>query len=122
MSVIKFAVVLCFAAALVLLSNYPQLVTVHGAAPKVLPQIATGSGRAYTSHTAYVDSPRGTGCTSAGCHTSEMGMNYLSRRRSFGVRSTPAFSIATAMPCLPFGYFQLQFLKPLRFGFQPFYF
>ena len=47
-------------------------------------------------------------------------MNYLSRRRSFGVRSTPAFSIATAMPCLPFGYFQLQFLKPLQCGFQPF--
>ena len=36
MRMIKFAVVLCFAAALVTLSNYPQLVTGHGVAPKVL--------------------------------------------------------------------------------------
>jgi hypothetical protein len=67
MRVIKLAVVLCFAAALVMLSNYPQLVTVHGAAPKVLPQTTHKySFEAY--HTSFVDGPTGTGCTSIACH------------------------------------------------------
>lgn len=48
MRVMKFAVVLCFTVALVKLSNYPHPVTVHGAAPKALPQFTDGLGPAYT--------------------------------------------------------------------------
>jgi hypothetical protein len=61
MRMIKFAVALCFAAALVTLSNYPQLVTVHGAAPRVLPQ-----NEAY--HTAFVNSGPRSCSNSIGCH------------------------------------------------------
>jgi len=45
----KFAVVLCFTAALIALGNYPQPVTVHGAAPRALPRFTDGSGPASTN-------------------------------------------------------------------------
>jgi hypothetical protein len=48
MRVMKFAVVLCFTVALVMLGNYPPSVTVHGAAPKALPRLAKDSTPAYT--------------------------------------------------------------------------
>jgi hypothetical protein len=48
MRVMKFAVVLCFTVALVMLGNYPPPVTVHGAAPKALPRLAKDSTPAYT--------------------------------------------------------------------------
>jgi len=48
MRVMKFAVVLCFTVALVILGNYPPPVTVHGAAPKALPRLAKDSTPAST--------------------------------------------------------------------------
>jgi len=61
MRVMKFAVVLGFTAALVALGNYPHPVTVHGAAPRALPQFTDGSGPTSTN------SP-GLGAICANCH------------------------------------------------------
>jgi hypothetical protein len=49
MRVMKFAVVLCFTAAVLMLGNYPHPVTVHGAAPKALPRFTDGLGPASTN-------------------------------------------------------------------------